>query len=167
MRLRFLDRFRNGTHVRRTSLADLKVLSEMALENYRAQGVTLAEGLEERLAPYIREMMAGDQTITFLAEHGGKVAGMVQVGPAPCDVSDGQAVLGVQWLYVRPEYRKRPHVIMALFRVVAALARETGCARIRCGLTEDQTDLADLYMKHLGFRVEARATVFVADTPEA
>lgn len=168
MRIPFLERFKSTVMVRLATPDDLEVLAEMVMAHYAETGVSVTQGMGERLAPYLAEMASGGGgTRTLLAFAGEELAGMVQVGPAPVDISDGEAVLGVQWLYVQPPFRAKPDTVLALFRAVVEVAQAAECKRLRCGLTEGQSELAEIYMKRLGFKPEARMTIFVTDTPEA
>jgi hypothetical protein len=168
MRLKFLRRFQSdAVRVRVPVERDLSRLAELALELYADQGIALDDAGALRLGPYLRAMVDRPNGVSaYIAEYRGDVAGMVQVGPATQDITDGESVLGVSWLYVRPLFRDKPEVLMALYRQVAEDAKQRGCARVRCGVTDDQQRLADIYMKRLGFRIEAHATVYATTVEE-
>ncbi len=101
-------------------------------------------------AAVVRQKLAVQPGLFFVAEDGGAVVGTVMAG------YDGHR----GWLYrvaVHPRHRRRG-VGRALVRHAEAALRALGCAKVNLQINADNADVAEFY-RRLGYQVEERISM--------
>lgn len=132
--------------IRRATIADVGAIAPL-FNHYR---MFYRQASDEALAHrFIGERLQRGESVIFLAEVGGKVAGFTQLFPSFSSVRAGSAFV-LNDLYVDIAAR-RLGVARALLQEAADFARADGAIRLELETDHDNRDAQALY-RHMGWK---------------
>lgn len=151
--LRFLSRFR-GEEARKATRADLTqcilMVTDFLVESGHVDEHEVGDPVFERAAEHLAGTM--DVGTVLVVGNGDGLRGMVCASLLEPEVATGERYLHCWFLYVKPEYRRKPDTVNALIRGAIALSRELGGT----GLTAvAESDIYKRYIEALGGQVRA------------
>ena len=162
-----LNRFR---HVRITvtpadpeDLAECVLLGMEALDAYNLPVNTCDE---ERMARHLLSVIENPTGAVFIARDIDDPVGLWCCAVAEPDIWDNLPVANVWFLFVRPEARNSPAVLLALFRAGLESMRGWGTAKMRTILDPNAAQHVEAYKWRFGLSREATCDVFSLDLRE-
>lgn len=159
----FLARFTGRTAVRAATPRDKADCAALAVRYYQGAGYTLGMDSVTRIFERIGELLEDESSTLLLAERGGQGIGLVVCERAGVDLVSGDDAMTVLCLYVRPEYRASPEVVMSLLRAVYNMVISANISRVYLSVDADMRPLTRHYQKSLGFRLEKANDLYVLD----